>query len=231
VPFYSLNAPGTVRTVPFDEIAAEKAERVIGNGLSTADVLYSFGIQHPGAVQLFNYPTFLRDLTVKVPLPDGTVDERRLDLAATDITRDRERGVPRYNDFRRLLHMSPMTSFEELTSNAAWARELKDVYGGDLERVDLMSGMYAEAPPPGFGFSDTAFRIFILMASRRLKSDRFFTTDFNANTYTAVGMRWLENNGMTSILLRHYPELGPTLRGVANPFAPWRSVWPWRNNT
>ena len=32
--------------------------------------------------------------------------------------------------------------------------------------------------PTGFGFSDTAFRVFILMASRRLKSDRFFTTDW-----------------------------------------------------
>jgi hypothetical protein len=39
-------------------------------------------------------------------------------------------------------------------------------------------GMYAEPLPPGFGFSDTAFRVFILMASRRLKSDRFFTSDF-----------------------------------------------------
>lgn len=37
--------------------------------------------------------------------------------------------------------------------------------------------MLAEPLPPGFGFSDTAFRIFILMASRRLKSDRFFTND------------------------------------------------------
>ena len=38
-----------------------------------------------------------------------------------------------------------------------------------------MIGMYAERKPKGFGFSDTAFRIFILMASRRLESDRFFT--------------------------------------------------------
>jgi len=37
--------------------------------------------------------------------------------------------------------------------------------------------MLGEQLLPGFGFSDTAFRIFILMASRRLKSDRFFTND------------------------------------------------------
>jgi Animal haem peroxidase len=45
----------------------------------------------------------------------------------------------------------------------------------DKDKVDLQVGMYAEPLPPGFGFSDTAFRAFILMASRRLKSDRFFT--------------------------------------------------------
>ena len=41
-----------------------------------------------------------------------------------------------------------------------------------------MVGLYAEPLPKGFGFSDTAFRVFILMASRRLKSDRFFTRDY-----------------------------------------------------
>jgi hypothetical protein len=29
---------------------------------------------------------------------------------------------------------------------------------------------------------------------------------------------------MRSVLLRHFPQLEPALRGVANPFAPWRSV-------
>ena len=105
--------------------------------------------------------------------PDGTV----VDLAATDILRIRERGVPRYNEFRRLFHLKPAATFEELTDNPEWAEELRRVYG-DVERVDLMVGLYAEPLPQGFGFSDTAFRIFILMASRRLKSDRFFTRDY-----------------------------------------------------
>ena len=75
-----------------------------------------------------------------------------------------------------------------------------------------MVGMYAETPPQGFGFSDTAFRIFVLMATRRLKSDRFFTTDY-PEVYTPAGMQWLNDNTMITVLLRHYPELTPTLRG------------------
>jgi hypothetical protein len=29
---------------------------------------------------------------------------------------------------------------------------------------------------------------------------------------------------MKTVLLRHFPELEPALRGVANAFAPWQSV-------
>ena len=29
---------------------------------------------------------------------------------------------------------------------------------------------------------------------------------------------------MRSVLLRHFPELAPALEGVANPFAPWKTV-------
>ena len=92
---------------------------------------------------------------------------------------------------------------------------------GDVNAVDLQIGMQAEKPPKGFGFSDTAFRIFILMASRRLKSDRFFTTDFTPEVYTPEGMAWIDDNDMSSLLMRHYPQLAPVLRGVQNAFAPW----------
>ena len=77
---------------------------------------------------------------------------------------------------------------------------------------------------PGFGFSDTAFRIFILMASRRLQSDRFFTNDYSPDVYTPEGIDWVEDNTMIDVLLRHHPELAPALEGVENAFAPWRKV-------
>ncbi len=213
----SLNTGAVLKQLTFPDLLGKKSEGVIDDQVSTLDVLYSFGTSYPGAITLHNYPRFMQDLT----LDNG----RRLDLAATDIMRDRERGIPRYNEFRRLIHLPAATSFESITSNPLWSREMREVYDNDLEKVDLMSGMYAETPPQGFGFSDTAFRIFVLMASRRLKSDRFFTTDFNASVYTQLGMRWIEDNTMISVLLRHYPELTPAMRGVQNAFAPWTRVW------
>jgi hypothetical protein len=184
--------------------------------LPMADIFYSFGRSYPGAISLHNFPRHLQ------PFQRGS-NGPPLDLATIDILRTREHGVPRYNEFRRLLRLKPASSFEELTDNPAWAEELRQVYG-DVERVDLMIGLYAEPKPPGFGFSDTAFRIFILMATRRLKSDRFFTRDFRAEVYTQAGMDWIYGNSMRTVLLRHFPSLEPALSGVQNPFAPWTQV-------
>jgi hypothetical protein len=187
--------------------------RELMNKFSMADLFYSFGVMNPGAIRLHNYPRFLQ----KLERPDGPT----IDLASVDILRDRERGVPRYNEFLKLIHKEPLKDFEQLSSNKEWVEEIKRVYGGDINKVDLMVGMYAEDLPEGFGFSETAFRIFILMASRRLQSDRFFTTDYNEKTYTKVGLNWIEDNNMRTVLRRHIPSLGPVLDKVDNAFKPW----------
>jgi len=181
--------------------------------MSMPDLLYSFGTSHPGAITLHNFPRFLQDF--------HRADGSRVDLASIDVIRVRERGVPRYNEFRRLLHLKAFKTFEAMADTPEHAEDLRRVYS-DPEEVDTMIGMYAERKPKGFGFSDTAFRIFILMASRRLEADRFFTRDYRPEVYTQEGIDWVENNSMRTLLLRHFPALGPALDGVANPFAPWR---------
>jgi hypothetical protein len=188
------------------------------DGFEIPDLIYSMGVEHPGQITLHNYPRALQRYR--------RIDGELMDLATLDILRDRERGVPRYNDFREELRMPRIRSFEELTRNPQWAEEMRRVYDGDLDKVDLQVGMYAEPLPPGFGFSDTAFRIFILMASRRLKSDRFFTTDFRPEVYTETGIRWVTHTKMKDVLLRHYPELEPALEGLPNAFLPWHKVSP-----
>jgi hypothetical protein len=181
--------------------------------IGIAEAFYSFGIAHPGAIVLHNYPTSLR----KGFRPD--IDGPLVDLATVDILRDRERGVPRYNEFRTLIHRRPVRSFEELADDPRLSAELKDVYD-HIDRVDLMVGLFAESRPRGFAFSDTAFRIFVLMASRRLKSDRFFSIDYTPNVYTETGLKWIDDATMSKVLVRHYPELRPVIR-LDNAFKPW----------
>jgi hypothetical protein len=212
--FRSAGDDGVIAEHEFPELNALHAHERLGE-LTMQHALYSLGVSHPGALQLHNFPRFLQNLE----RPDGT----KLDLAAVDIVRSRERGVPRYAQFRELFHMTRPRQFADITPNVEWQEQLRAVYG-DVDAVDLIVGLFAEPAPKGFGFSDTAFRVFILMASRRLNSDRFFTKDFRPEVYTPAGIQWIMDNDMRSVLLRHYPELAPALEGVANPFAPWNRV-------
>jgi hypothetical protein len=213
--FHSASNGELLEERPLPELGALHVRQRLEE-IGAENALYSLGIANPGAISLHNYPRFLQHFD----RPDGT----RLDLAATDILRIRERGVPRYNQFRRLFRLKPAESFEELAGNPEDAEEIRRVYDGQIDRVDLMVGLYAEPKPEGFGFSDTAFRVFILMASRRLKSDRFFTRDYTADMYTQTGLDWINDSTMATVLLRHFPNLAPALGGVQNAFAPWTRV-------
>ncbi|MFT3926563.1 MAG: peroxidase family protein [Myxococcales bacterium] len=180
-----------------------------------ADLLYSFGNINPGQLVLRNYPNTLRELA----LPGNPM----YDLAAVDILRARERGVPRYNEFRRQLGLNPIRRFEDLTDDPEIVGELKRIYENDLEAIDLIVGTRAESHrPTGYGFGETMFQVFILNASRRLQADRFYTESYNAETYTAEGLAWIDATDFKGVLLRHYPELAETgLANVNNGFEPW----------
>jgi hypothetical protein len=215
IEFRSLATGGLLEKRGLDEVAGKRTPSITDR-ITMPDLFYSFGTSHPGALTLHNYPRHLQNLTRD--------DGEHIDLAAVDIFRDRERGVPRYNQFRRSLHKPPVRSFDELTENPEWRKQLKEVYNNDLEKVDTMTGLFAEPLPEGLGFSETAFRIFIVMASRRLKSDRFFTDDFKPEVYTEFGIDYLKKTSMLTVLRRHYPQLSPALEGVNNAFAPWNKT-------
>jgi hypothetical protein len=183
-----------------------------------ANLFFSFGKQHPGQLVLNNYPGFMQEISI----PGHPV----LDMGAVDILRARERGVPRYNAFRRQLRLNPIRSFSDLTDNPTTIARLEDVYGKGqqgVEMLDLMIGTLAETRrPSGFGFGETLFQIFILNATRRLQADRFYTDSYNEETYTKEGLRWIDKANLKRVLLRHYPELASTgLSNIRNAFEPW----------
>lgn len=201
----------TLRQLALQPGAIDQPRRRIAEAGGVEAALHAFGTQPPGQIELFNYPTTMRRWERIGDLPP-------IDLAAADILRSRETGVPRYTAFRQLLRMPVPSSFEALTGgNPQAAAAIREVYEGDIDAVDAVVGLYAEPKPPGFAFSETAFRIFLLMAARRLQSDRFFTDDYTPETYTPEGLRWIENTTMSDVIRRHYPALRP----AANPFKAW----------
>ncbi|MER5867524.1 peroxidase family protein [Kitasatospora sp. NPDC002040] len=203
-----------IETLSFDALQGLRT-REVTDAFGTTDLLYSFGTMPCGDNSLHNHPSSLAHLT--------RLDGETVDVGTLDILRGRERGIPRYNDFREQVRKPRLTSFEQLTTDPASARLIREVYEGDLDQVDAMVGMLAEPRKAGFGFSETAYRIFVLMAVRRMTSDRFFTDDYRPEVYTPEGLEWIERTGMHQLLLRHHPELAAGLDGSRNAFHTWRA--------
>ncbi|MBV8928114.1 MAG: peroxidase, partial [Mycobacteriaceae bacterium] len=221
VAFYNVRGERALRTpLRFMDLAMGQGRpeqpRGVLEDVGYDNAFYSLGIASPGAITLHNYPTFFQPLT--------RVNGDTFDLGAVDILRARECEIARYNDFRRFFRLRPARSFYDITGNDEAAAEIRQVYEGNLEAVDLMVGLFAEPKPEGFAFSDTAFRVFLLMAARRLTSDRFFTTDFTPQVYTEAGLKWIAGTTFADMLRRHYPELRPVMKGVDNAFQPWEPV-------
>jgi hypothetical protein len=76
----------------------------------------SFGRQRLGLLTLRNYPMFLQNLKLS-RLNSPT---QQIDVAALDLLRDRERGVPRFNEFRRQYGLRQLTS--SMTSSTSAPR-------------------------------------------------------------------------------------------------------------
>lgn len=205
---------GAVEEVPFPA-SRQSGSAKLTQRYQMADLFYSFGNQHPGQLILGNFPRFMQELSI----PGNPL----FDLAAVDILRARERGVPRYNEFRRQLGLTPISSFADLTEDQEHVQLLSELYGGDVEQLDLMIGTLAEGHrPTGFGFGETLFQIFILNATRRLQADRFYTDCYDEEHYTPEGLQWIDEADLRTVILRHYPELGKTgLANVECAFEPW----------
>jgi len=249
-----------------------------------ADWALSMGRQRLGVLALQNHPRFLQNL----PMGRLASSTKKLDVPALDLIRDRERGVSRFNEFRRQYGLRQLTSFDDFIdrrlperSDERKAQEklvgtLREVYGthkcdatkvitlaqrdtsgnpindclghpngstvDNVEDLDTVVGFLAETTRPhGFAISETQFVVFILNASRRLYSDRFFTSSFRPEFYTQLGVDWVNNNGpvamtepkainghadlpvspLKRVLLRTIPELKPELDQIQNAFDPW----------
>jgi hypothetical protein len=181
----------------------------------------SMGKQNCCALVANNYPAALLDIS--------TPDMPLMDLGALDLYRDRERGIPPYNQLRAELGLPRVPDFDRLTGDSEIAARIRQVYGTDAEGrdrvddVDLLIGTLCEGDrPEGFGFGETLFQIFILNATWRLLGDRFYTDDYRPEVYTPEGLDWIDRGNFKDVLLRHYPELRHTgLANVRNGFEPW----------
>ncbi|KAG6542641.1 hypothetical protein Mapa_015972 [Marchantia paleacea] len=213
------NEPVLIEEIPVaDLIGTAGIKKAREYGIKT--LLTSMGNQASGALDLFNYPTWMRDL----PVTDsqGAPRSEHVDMAALEIYRDRSRRVYRYNEFRKRLFMPAIKSWSDLTDKPDTIAILTEVYGNDVEKCDLLVGLLAERKITGFAISETSFYIFLLMATRRLEATPLFTTEFNEATYTKEGLRWVNTTeGLKDVLLRHHPEIVKSWMTASSAFSVW----------
>lgn len=215
--------------IAFQDTRNEKSYPIMASH-NLKDLFYSFGTQLPGQLVLNNFPKFMQTLEIPGRPP--------MDLGMVDIIRDRERGVPRYNQFRRAISLHPIKTYRDFfpagkpldAKQQEILAKFYKVYGKDskgndnVEQIDLLVGTLAEqVRPEKFGFGETMFHIFILMASRRLMADRFFTDDYKPAFYTQTGMDWIDQKGrFAQVISRHMPELAPYMGQLETAFEPWK---------
>ena len=77
------------------------------NGLSNWGV--TMGRQRLGALTLGNSPLFMQN----IPMGRINSETKTIDVPALDLIRDREHGVPRFNEFRRQYGLKTLTSFDD----------------------------------------------------------------------------------------------------------------------
>ncbi|KAL0683366.1 hypothetical protein Bca4012_050214 [Brassica carinata] len=165
----TLTAGMRINWVPMTKLIGKEGGKT-DSRIGFEQLLVSMGHQSCGALTLWNYPNWMRNLVARDI--DGEDRPNLIDMAALEIYRDRERGVPRYNEFRKNLLMSPIKKWEDLTDDEEAIDALKEVYEDDINKVDVNVGLHAEKKIKGFAISETAFFIFLLVASRRLEADR-----------------------------------------------------------
>lgn len=98
----------------------------------------------------------------------------RQDLAAIDIQRGRDFGLPSFAQARILLGLPPPTSFADITDNTRVQLTLASVYNNDVLAVDLWVGGLAEEPQEGAFVGPTFAAIIEQQFTRSRDGDRWW---------------------------------------------------------
>lgn len=219
-----IGDPDVRTAISTDATRGHAAHRLVqAHGLG--NLFNSFGLEKGGALVNNNLPKWMTDMSV-----DG---HAVIDIGTIDILRDRERGVPGYNDLRALQGLPRLKTYDDLAVDPETKANLERLYGPapqGLEIMDLQVGMLCDRRrPEGFGFDDLRFAFFIKAASSRLEEDPMFCENVRPEVYTEWGLDHIDAMDLRGVLLLECPELAgsPLARKnggrytIGNAFEPW----------
>jgi len=185
---------------------SEIVKRLDNDGFSTGDIPIAQTYFNMSLLKSQGIETFLKGMASQVcqdvaPLyVNGTRNmlflnvAGAIDLFSVDIQRGRDHGLPSYNAVRAALGLQPLTSFDQLTSNATYAARLEQAYGS-IDEVDLVVGSLAETHLPGCMVGELTHLVLVEQFARSRDADPNFylgNSKVQADLET-YGLYWLSD--------------------------------------
>ena len=124
-----------------------------------------------------------------------------MDLAAINMMRGRERGLPDYNSIRLHFGLAPHTSFDQICNNPELVQQLYEVYQGNINNIDPWVGMLAEKQIPGSLFGELVNVILKEQFSILRDGDRFYF--MNDDGLTEAEKTAIDNTRLADIVSRN----------------------------
>lgn len=129
------------------------------------------------------------------------------DLAALNIQRGRDHGLPSYNDMRRALGLSAYTSFAQINADPAVQQSLAAAYA-NVEQIDLWVGGLAEQPHQQAMVGETFYHILKRQFVALRDGDRYWYQ----KTLSEKSLQKLENTRLSDVIKRN-TSIGSELQG------------------
>ena len=135
------------------------------------------------------------------PVANGT------DLAALDIQRGRDHGLPTYNDIRKAYGLEKVSSFKEITDDSEVAEKLEATYS-NVDRIDPFIGMLVEGQFTGASIDELNEAILENQFESLRDGDRFwYQNDPDLESWNApqldsdfVALDWLTQLSLSDII-------------------------------
>lgn len=196
---HSLLSPQLLR------LNADGSEHEAGH-LALRDAFFA-----PGEIRQHGIDPVLRGLAAQVcqRLDAHIIDDVRnflfgipgaggFDLAALNIQRGRDHGLPSYNAARIAAGLPPVRRFEDITRNRALRERLRDTYASP-DLIDLWVGGLAEDHVPGAQVGPLFHRILARQFTALRDGDRFWYE----NRFSDRAIENLERTSLADIIRRN----------------------------
>ncbi len=178
----------------FDEVP-------LANAFFNSDLLRETG---PGSILKYLASTQSQEIDLK--LVDGLRNflfgqpgDGGFDLEALNIQRRRDHGLADYNSVRVAYGLAPVESFADITSDPETQQTLKQLYGGDVDNIDLWVGAMAEDHVPGSSLGQLAQTIVADQFERIRDGDALWYE----NVFSGKTLQRIENTSLADIIARN----------------------------